>query len=91
MKDNIQLMQELIDYLNYHTKLYDEGKIFSEPAVNYEFSKTFAHVLIQLQTNDVEEVLSEIKSYIGNIKREGIDINDFERAKKFNSKLNINK
>ena len=26
MKDNIQLMKELIDYLNYHTKLYDEGK-----------------------------------------------------------------
>ena len=26
MTDNIQLMQELIDYLNYHTKLYDEGK-----------------------------------------------------------------
>lgn len=25
MKDNIKLMQELIDYLNYHTKLYDEG------------------------------------------------------------------
>ena len=26
MKDNIQLMKELIEYLNYHTKLYDEGK-----------------------------------------------------------------
>ena len=26
MKDNIKLMQELIDYLNYHTKLYDEGQ-----------------------------------------------------------------
>ena len=26
MSDNIKLMQELIDYLNYHTKLYDEGK-----------------------------------------------------------------
>lgn len=26
MIDNIQLMQELIEYLNYHTKLYDEGK-----------------------------------------------------------------
>ena len=26
MNDNIQLMQELIEYLNYHTKLYDEGK-----------------------------------------------------------------
>lgn len=26
MNDNIKSMQELIDYLNYHTKLYDEGK-----------------------------------------------------------------
>ena len=26
MNDNIQLMQKLIEYLNYHTKLYDEGK-----------------------------------------------------------------
>ena len=26
MNNNIQLMQELIEYLNYHTKLYDEGK-----------------------------------------------------------------
>ena len=26
MNNNIQLMQELIKYLNYHTKLYDEGK-----------------------------------------------------------------
>ena len=26
MNDNIKSIQELIDYLNYHTKLYDEGK-----------------------------------------------------------------
>lgn len=26
MNDNIQLMKELIEYLNYHTRLYDEGK-----------------------------------------------------------------
>ena len=63
-------------------KLYDEGKIFSEPAINYEFSKTFAHVLIQLQTNHVDDVISEIKTYIGNIKKDGIDSDDFERAKK---------
>ena len=63
-------------------KLYEGGKIFSEPTVNYEFSKTFAHVLIQLQTNYVEEVLEEIKVYLDTLKKNGIPKEDFERAKK---------
>ena len=63
-------------------KLYEEGKIFSEPSVNYEFSKTFAHILIQLQTNYVEEVLDETKKYLDNLKRNGITEEDFERAKR---------
>ena len=63
-------------------KLYEEGKIFSEPSVNYEFSKTFAHILIQLQTNYVEEVLEETKKYLDNLKRNGILEEDFERAKR---------
>ena len=63
-------------------KLYEEGKIFSEPSVNYEFSKTFAHILIQLQTNYVEEVLDETKKYLDNLKRNGITAEDFERAKR---------
>ena len=63
-------------------KLYEDGKIFSEPSVNYEFSKTFAHILIQLQTNYVEEVLEETKKYLDNLKRNGILEEDFERAKR---------
>ncbi len=63
-------------------RLYEAGKIFSEPSINYEFSKTFAHVLIQLQTNDIEEVIKEIKIFIDNMKKDGISESDFERAKK---------
>ena len=62
--------------------LYESGKIFSEPVINYEFSKTFSHVLIQFQTNYVEEVSNEINLYINTLKKEGIPEKDFERAKK---------
>ena len=63
-------------------KLYEEGKIFSEPSINYEFSKTFAHILIQLQTNYVPEVVEEIKVFIENLQRNGIPDDDFQRAKR---------
>ena len=63
-------------------KLYEEGKIFSEPAINYEFSKTFAHVLIQFQTNYVDEVLKEISNEIDRLKKYGLDQESFDRNKK---------
>ena len=63
-------------------KLYESGKIFSEPAINYEFSKTFAHILIQFQTNFVEEVIDEITTEIDNLKSNGIPTDEFERIKK---------
>ena len=65
-----------------YEKLYESGKIFSEPAINYEFSKTFAHVLIQFQTNHIEEVIEEIAKEIDNLKKDGINQDDFERSKK---------
>ena len=63
-------------------RLYESGKIFSEPAINYEFSKTFAHVLIQFQTNYVEELLDEISIEINNLKKNGLDKDAFKRNKK---------
>ena len=65
-----------------YEKLYEEGKIFAEPAFSYEFSKTFAHVLIQLQTKNVEEVVTEITKAINELKRVGINNDEFTRAKK---------
>ena len=67
---------------NLFEKLYESGKIFSEPAINYEFSRTFAHVLIQFQTNFVEDVVNEITDEINNLKKNGIDTEAFERVKR---------
>jgi predicted Zn-dependent peptidase len=65
-----------------YKKLYEEGKIFSEPGMNYEFSKTYAHVLIQAQTNYVEEFIEEFSKNIEKIKSEGVATEDFERIKR---------
>ncbi len=65
-----------------YEKLYEEGKIFAEPAFSYEFSKTFAHIMIQFQTKNVEEVVEEITNEINILKKTGINEEDFERAKR---------
>ena len=65
-----------------YEKLYEDGKIFTEPAISYEFSRTFAHILLQFQTKNVDEVVNEITTEINNLKKNGIDEDDFERAKR---------
>ena len=63
-------------------ELYESGKILSEPSINYEFSKTYAHTLIQVQTNYVDEVIKVIDEKIEKMKQTGIKKIDFNRAKK---------
>ena len=62
--------------------LYESGKIIEEPSIDYEFSKTFEHVLIQVKTDYVEEVLSEINNEINKLKNSDINQEDFDRVKK---------
>lgn len=63
-------------------KLYESGKIISVPSINYEFSKTYSHALIQIQTDYIDYVVKEIEDRIEMVKKEGINEDDFERAKK---------
>lgn len=63
-------------------ELYEAGKILAEPSMLYEFSKTYAHILIQAQTNFVEEFKNKLDEKIKKIQKEGIKEEDFERAKK---------
>lgn len=63
-------------------KLYESGKLISEPSMSYEFSKTYAHVMIQFQTNDIEDVTKKITNKIESVKQNGINEEEFERAKK---------
>ena len=65
-----------------YKKLYDEGKILSEPSLDYEFSKKYAHILITGKSNAPEEIYKEFKKTINAIKEEGINEQDFNRIKK---------
>lgn len=63
-------------------ELYEAGKIFSEPSIQYEFSKTFAHVMIQFQSQNKEDVINTIENNLNKLKETGICDEDFNRAKK---------
>jgi predicted Zn-dependent peptidase len=63
-------------------ELYESGKIFSEPSIQYEFSKTFAHVMIQFQSHNKEDVIEKIEENLNKLKEDGIQEEDFQRAKK---------
>jgi predicted Zn-dependent peptidase len=65
-----------------YEELYEAGKILAVPSMNYEFSKTYAHVLIQAQTNFVDDFINKVNEKINKLKTEGISEEDFERAKK---------
>ena len=63
-------------------ELYESGKITIEPSMDYEFSKTYAHVMIQAKTEFIDDVLDRMNLEIENLKSNGINIEDFERAKR---------
>ena len=65
-----------------YKKLYNEGILSSQPSLDYEFGKTYAHVLITGQSNDPEKVYQEFKMKVKKLKEEGINEQDFERIKK---------
>ena len=67
---------------NLYKKLYNEGIISSQPSLEYEFSKTYAHVLITGQSNNPEKVYDELKKEIQEFKNKGINEKDFDRIKK---------
>lgn len=67
---------------NLYQKLYKEGLISEEFGYNYEFSKTYAHILIQNTSNSPQKVAEEISKEIENYKQTGFNNEEFERIKK---------
>lgn len=65
-----------------YQKLYNEGLIISQPDLDYEFSKEYAHITISGQSNNPEKLTEELKKEIENIKQNGIDEKVFNRVKK---------
>lgn len=65
-----------------YKKMYNQGLLLEEPSIDYEFSEEYAHIVISGQSNDSEEVYKMFKEEIENYKKNGLNINHFERIKK---------
>ena len=65
-----------------YKNMHDEGILNNEPGIEYEFSKTYAHVLISGQSENPLEVQNRIKNEIENFKNNGINEEDFNRIKR---------
>ncbi|MCI8587707.1 MAG: insulinase family protein [Clostridia bacterium] len=65
-----------------YKELYNDGVIFAQPSLEYEFTTDYAHILITGQATAPEELFDKFKSKIEEIKQNGIDKDDFERTKK---------
>ena len=65
-----------------YKNLYDSGNISYSPVMDFEFSKTYAHVLITGQAEDPEALYNEFKRQVKNFKDGNIQEKDFQRMKK---------
>ncbi len=67
---------------NLYQQLYDDGIISAQPSLDYEFGKTYAHILITGQSEKPEQVYERFKGEVKRLKEEGVDEKDFNRIKK---------
>lgn len=65
-----------------YKELYNEGILFGQPSLDYEFGKTYAHILITGQSTNPEALYDRFKQEVKRIKSEGINEQDFKRIKK---------
>ena len=65
-----------------YKKLYDMGNCYSVPSIEYEFDKTYAHILITGKSNNPDELYKMFKEQITKFIDAGINEQDFERTRK---------
>ena len=64
----------------FYRKMYESGMITTDPSVQYEFSDNYGHVVIQIQTNHINEFVQEVKNEISYFIENGISDEDFNRT-----------
>lgn len=65
-----------------YKELYENGDIMSQPDLDYECSKQYAHILISGQANNPQNVVKGLTNKIEEFKKSGLNEEDFERVKK---------
>jgi len=64
-----------------YKRLYEKGLIMSEPYLEYEFEKTYAHIAITGQSKEPKKVLEAIQNQIAEFKEKGLNEEHFNRIK----------
>ena len=65
-----------------YKELYESGSLLSQPDMDYEFSKEYAHVLISGQSKNPEIVKNKIEDIIKMYNENGLDTDHFKRIRK---------
>lgn len=65
-----------------HEELYREGLIFSPLSAEFNIAPSYSYSLISGESRKVDEVVGRIRQRIEEVKAEGLDQEEFERAKK---------
>ena len=65
-----------------YKELYQDGNLFSSPSLSYEFTDSYAHVLISESANDPEMLYTKFKNKVKEFKESKLDENNFDRIKK---------
>ncbi len=65
-----------------YEELYKNGEIFEEAVETFEWSKDYAHILIEGKSNNIDEVERKLLKRINELKENGIDEKEFERTKR---------
>ena len=65
-----------------YRELYNNGIIFGQPGLDYEFTKIYAHIIVAGQATKPELVYKKFKAEVEKNKNNGINREDFERTKK---------
>lgn len=65
-----------------YKKLYESGILSSQPDIDYEFSKEYAHILISGQSKNPDKIKEEIEETIKQFKQNGLDDEHFNRISK---------
>lgn len=81
---SIEILLEMLfgESSELYEKLYQNGLVYDRLSASFEWARNYAHILIQGKSNDIEQVEKEIVNRINELKQNGIDEKEFERAKR---------
>lgn len=65
-----------------YKELYEQGLIYESLVTSFEWSRNYAHILIQGKSENVEKVEKILKQRIEDLQKKGIEEKEFERAKR---------